>query len=110
MCIVSEPNKYNDVKSYFSVPVRIFNLRYEWQSGTNEAFCHLYIRDSKIPKPKRGFSFPFSLEDAQKLQMTIFAHSPFLCASGLSEGIRGPVPTGHGSQLPWPVCLGVLGR
>lgn len=24
MCIVSEPNKYNDVKSYFSVSVNIF--------------------------------------------------------------------------------------
>lgn len=24
MCIVSEPNKYNDVKPYFSIPVSIF--------------------------------------------------------------------------------------
>lgn len=46
MCIVSEPNKYNDIKSYFSVPMSIF-ISFVMALRKLFAFCTLEITNSK---------------------------------------------------------------
>lgn len=95
MCIVSELNKYNDVKSYFSVPVSIFISLARCKGDTNEAFCLLYLNDSKFQNLNTVSAFFWSFEDAQRIQMTVFAYFPCSsltgrCALGLpTRGVKG---------------------
>lgn len=73
MCIVSEPNKYNGVKSYIWAPVSIFISFVRGQGGTNGFLCPLYARDSRFQNLDMVSAFPLPFEDAQRVQVAIMA-------------------------------------
>lgn len=67
MCIVSEPNKYDDVKSYFPAPVHVLASS---GSGTGAlmklfAFCTLEV--PKFENLDTVPALPVSFEDAQRM-------------------------------------------
>ena len=99
MCIVSEPNKYNDVKSCFWVLLSILSPGLHFISLVSGkvavmkliAFWTLVIPN---PKPRQGFNFSLILWRCTKVQMTICASSPCpplsgLCISGTANQKRG---------------------
>lgn len=108
MCIVSEPNKYNDVKPYFSIPVSMFLSFVSGKVVLMKLFAFCTLEIPKFQNLDGVSAFLLFFENAQRMQITLSAYSacqslPHLCASETAHqrDEEGPVWTRCGSRLTW---------
>lgn len=66
MCIVSEPNKYNDVKSYFSVPVSIFLSFVSDKVTLTKLFVFCMLEITKFQNLDVVSAFPLKMYKGRK--------------------------------------------
>lgn len=76
MCIVSEPNKYNDVKPYFSIPVGIFLSFVSGKVVLMKLFALCPLEIPKFQNLDRALAFLLSFANVQRMQITLSAYSP----------------------------------
>lgn len=118
MCIVSEPNKYNDVKSYFWVLLSILSPGLQFISLVNDkvalmkliAFWTLEIPNSQTQTRLPLFSYPWKMHKDANDRMCILPLPtpvwPLHFRDCPPEAWRGPEHTGWalgclGVKLPW---------